>query len=161
MKKVIFGIIAVTLLMITSCTKNNNPGGSWTFQSATYNTASCTTSSASATLTVSNTSTPAINSVSMVFSFFNGLPTTNGTYTVLNANSHILLPSGNWVVINASMGEAMTQQYYSTGGGNGPQKLSVTMNNGKISISGSGIELANTANPSDSSALTVNITQLQ
>jgi hypothetical protein len=51
--------------------------------------------------------------------------------------------------------------YRSTGGNGSNQTVSVSVSNGKVSVSGSGIELDNISNAADSSALNFNITQLQ
>ena len=49
--------------------------------------------------------------------------------------------------------------YFPTGGNGFNQTVSVTVSNGKLNISGSGIEMVNSINPSDSSALNFSITQ--
>jgi len=48
--------------------------------------------------------------------------------------------------------------YYSTTGGNGKETINVTVADGKMNISGAGIELANQKAPSDKSTLSFDIT---
>lgn len=155
MKKTIFAITVLALVFASSCKKSSNPGGSWTFKGTTYTT---TTSIGSAnTLTVSNASTSNLTSFGEVVLYFNGsaLPTTGGSFTVVNGSP----ASSTQVSIMASTGGG-TATYGSTGNGSN-QTVTVSVSGGKVSVSGSGIELVNSTTPSDSSALTLNVTQLQ
>jgi hypothetical protein len=156
MKKVIFGIIVLSLIFTTSCKKNTNPGGSWTFKSTTYSTTICVGDPGQ--LSASNGNASNNNTYSMLYVYFYtaALPTTAGTYTVAYGNAP---NSASQVGIELTTGGNAND--YSSTGGNGTQTVSVTVSNGKVSISGSGIMMYNTVNPSDSSALNFNITQLQ
>jgi hypothetical protein len=155
MKKILFGFFVLSILFTTSCKKSPspNPGGSWTFKSTTYNTNTCTGNGSvltASTLTSSNTTTYGTLSVS----FQTALPTTNGTYTV---NSYPNSASQVAVNLTTNGGTGI----YSSTGGNGAETVSVTVSNGKVSISGSGIIMVTDPATSDSSAVTFNITQLQ
>jgi hypothetical protein len=157
MKKTIFALLVLTLVFASSCNKNTpNPGGSWTFKGTTYNT---TTSAVSGgDFGVTNVSTSNQSSYGgLTFSFFNSTPTTGGTFTVVNG----VPASATQVAIAATTGGAAGNVYGSTGGNGSNQTVAVTVSNGKLSVSGSGIEMYNVNNASDSSAINFNITQLQ
>ena len=158
MKKVIFGMLVLSSVFITSCKKSSsNPGGFWTFKSTTYNATTCTagTGELDATnLTSSNTTTFS----TFVVGFYNGtLPTTGGQYTVANNGTPT---SSTQVGIQVSTDGTSGNTYESTGG-NGTQKVTVSVSNGKVSVSGSGITVGNVMTSSDSAGVNFSITQLQ
>jgi hypothetical protein len=165
-RKSIFIFIALGILAIPSCNKGGTPhnviyqGGSWTLGSLSYKATSCVGSTASALLTVSGVSGDGRTSFTMTFNFTDGYPTANGTYTVLNGHNEGSVPLENLVMINATLTGGINGQFYSSGG-DGSQKVTVTVANGKISLSGSGIEMLNAGNASDSTQLSINITQTQ
>jgi hypothetical protein len=168
MKKAILVFISLGLLAMASCRKDAQStihnvtyqGGSWTFGAVPYNATSCAGAPASAMLTASGLSGSGSTTFTMTFGFTDGYPATGGTYTVLNGHNEGLIPLANFVMINATLTGAINGQFYSSGG-NGDQKVTVTVANGKISLSGQGIEMLNAANASDSTVLSLNITQTQ
>jgi len=154
------------LVAMTSCNKgplpNNNTyqGGSWTFGSLPYKATSCVGASSSAMLTASGVSGNGSTNFTITFNFTDGYPTANGTYTVLNGHNESSVPLENLVMINATLTGGINGQFYSSGR-DGSQKVTVTVSNGKITMSGSGIEMVNASNASDSTLLSFNITQTQ
>jgi len=158
MKKAIFGII-VCLMVLSSCRKSNPPAsypyGSWSLNTVTFPVTACVGNAPTLTATDSFTANPSCN---IVIYFDSILPTTAGTYTVVNQN---LVPGANQVSIAVGyVAPGVLNNYISTGG-NGTEKVKVTVSNGKISVSGSGIEMTNTGLGADSTALTFNINQTQ
>jgi len=161
MKKINFTIIILCLLVFASCKKNNPatsyPYGSWTLNNTTFKVTSCAADSAGVDLAAldSLTGNPSCN---LIVYFNNALPTASGTYTVAIQNS---LPAAGQVSIGVGyVAPSVLNNYISTGGG-GNQKVNVTVSGGKISISGTGIEMVNIGLGTDSAALTFNITQTQ
>lgn len=135
-------------------TNNNNtgPGGTqyWTFKQITYNTDICILNGSQ--LEASNL--PSFHNYSTLsLTFLN--PPVAGTYNVINNVSAqaadqvylaLIYPSGTI--------------YYSTGG-NGHEQITVSVSGGKVTASGSGIELSSNVNPADSASLNFNVTQTQ
>jgi len=162
MKRILFATL-ICLMVISSCQKNDNPvsyqGGSWTLGSSHFNATSCIASPSSAMVSTSGLSGDG-TTFTMTFSFTDGYPATSGTYTVLNGHNTNPVPLANLVMINATLTGAVNEQFYSSGS-NGSQSVTVTISNGKISLSGSGITMLNSANASDSIPLSFNITQTQ
>jgi len=159
MKKTIFGIIVLSLIFIPSCKKNpGNPGGSWTFKSNTYSTTTCQNPGAGILSATNLTNSNAATYGTLIFDFFGALPTTGGTYTVVYNRSL----TSKQVHIEASTGGAygsiIYNDYYAADSTN--KTVSVTVSNGKVSVSGSGIMLHNYNNFSDSSVINFNVTQL-
>lgn len=148
MKKAIFGILVLTLMITaTSCKKNNSSsGGSWTFKNNTYNVGA--SSSALGTLLFSD-----LSANSLSFDFGSALPTTGGSFLVVNSSPS----AANQVYITASVGGT---SYDATGGNGSNQHVTVTVSGGKVSVSGSGVELQNFTNASDSAAVSCNVSQL-
>jgi len=151
MRKIIFVTLVSGLLLMASCAKTPpaNPGGSWVFKQTTYNTTTCAAtgnillaSSASGSLTVN----------------FYSFPTASGYLTVASGGYPNTFSQ---VGIAATVGNTANALHYTSTGGNGQQQVYVTLTNGKVNVSGTGIEMQNGASPYDSSALTLNITQLQ
>ena len=161
MKKVTPFILILSLLVFASCKKNSitYQGGSWTFKSNTYNATSCVGSSSSASLVATGISS--VGSFSMTFDFLNGFPSADTTYTVVYGHNTGSLPMGNYVMISAESisGGNNDIYYYSTG--NGAPTIRATLASGKLSLSGTSIELVNAGAASDSTALTFNIVQTQ
>jgi hypothetical protein len=147
-------MLLLSLVVISSCTKSSNPGGSWTFKSTTYDATSCSAGSGELYVTNSTASNSATFSSLSIYFYNNVTPTANGTYYV---NRHPA--SADQINILLSIVGGTTN--YTCTGGNGTQTVSVTVSNNKLSVSGSGITLSNDQNASDSSALNFNITQLQ
>ncbi len=146
------------VLIAGSCHKGPppNPGGSWIFKNVTYPTSSCIAYDSIATLEAVD-SMAGIVKGSITVNFYNVIPVGNGTYTVVGT----VYPTAPYQVsINATIGDSNALSYLSTGG-EGAETVTVSLSNGKIILTGRGIEMANTNQPSDSGQLSLNITQLQ
>jgi hypothetical protein len=161
MKKNSFVIIIMGLLILASCKKNNPvisyPYGSWSLNNTTFKVTSCTADTAGADLMAQDSLIGNPNCNLIVY-FNTALPAVSGAYTVANLNT---LPAAGQVSIGVGYSApSVLNNYISTGGG-GNQKVNVTVSGGKISISGTGIEMVNTGLGTDSTALTFNITQTQ
>jgi hypothetical protein len=156
MKKISLTFLVVTILFSASCNKNDNSNNtssaneSFSFQGTTYTVSSCTGSAQYLTATSGNTTT----GPNMIVTFpGNALPTAAGTYTVVKGG----FPSGaNQVGI--TFNPTLTTVYSSTGGNGSNQTVIVNVSGGKVSVTGTNIELVGSAQ-SDSSGLTFNITQ--
>jgi hypothetical protein len=153
-------LILMICMLLASCKKSNTTisAGTWTFQSSTFHAGICTgASSFTGTLTAAQVSNSDFCYISCIF--YNSLPTTNGSYNVVayNAGSVQLSPGQAYLqmVIDSDI------NMFTSTGGDGKEKLNVSVSNGKVSASGSGIEMAKYINPSDSSPVTFNITRTQ
>jgi hypothetical protein len=171
MKKILIGIVAVTLIMlaITSCKKPASVnGGSWTFKSQNYPVTSgiADISQQPPVGSVYNIATLATASQgsnsygSIVFTFFS-YPTASGTYTI---TSNQYPDSGSHeIAVNMilSTGSSYAQNNYNpTASSAASVVANVTVgSNGWITIALPALEMVNAANPSDSAALTANVKQ--
>jgi hypothetical protein len=146
-----------------SCSKTNvTPGlaGDWSYGPNSYQAISCTANASLATLTAVNTVTgnPYGN---LVISFYDTLPTVNGTYRVIYAGN---APGPKQVAITmANSGNDTTIYYSSTGGTEVYPKdtVNVTVTKGKITVVGSNVEMSTNTVPFDSISLNFSITQSQ
>ena len=157
MRKGLFIVISVCLLISTSCNKGG-PGaaGFWTFQGNAFDAASC--SGAFGQLNASNANNNnEYNSGTITCQFHQTLPAKGGTYTV------VVYPpqDSTQVSVGLTIDGGNMIAYSSTGGG-GSETVKVTVNNGLVSVIGSGIMMLNTSGQgTDSSALSININQTQ
>jgi len=140
MKRTIF-VVLVCLMAFSSCRKSSPPVsypyGSWTLNTVTFPVTACIGNAPTLTATDSFTENPSCN---IVIYFDSLLPTTAGTYTVVNQN---VVPGANQVSIAVGyVAPGVLNNYISTGG-NGAEQVKVTVSNGKVNVSGSGIEIAN------------------
>ena len=150
-------VLALTLLsiLLSSCNKGEPPvarlpTGTFAFRSVTYTLTTCTVDTGDASVTVAGQSE--FDNCTISFNFLNGYPATGSNFTVLPGTT-TMTTFANQVTIHASAGGS---SYYSAGEG---QSLVVDIIKGKTQLSGNGIEMLNTGNASDSSALSFNITQ--
>lgn len=145
---------AALLLLTTGCKKAATPAASWAFEGNTYTSASCT-ASVGGILTSTNINSNNLNSYGTIqCQFYNALPTSGNTFTVVpyppaNANQLSILLT--------TAGGSIT--YGSTGGGH--NKATVTVNNGFVTVAGNGILMGNTFGGTDTSALSLSLTQTQ
>ena len=158
MKKAILGFLGVCLLIVGSCSKSSNSpvAGTWTLGNATLTDSSCV--GVASTLTAT-TSTFVTDSGSLTFNFSgSALPVTGGTFTVVGGFAN---PGNNQVSITAAVGSIHSNTGYSATGGNGTnQTVKVTVGtNGKLTVSGTNIEMAQNLNHADSTTLNFNVTQ--
>jgi len=159
MKSAAYLVLALVILATASCSKsiNNDPAGSWTFQSVAYTAGICEGASVGSLTAVCTSGN--YTSYILIF-FYDSLPAVSGTYTVISSNpaSFTALGPGQ---LYLQMGiDSGTNKYFSTGG-NGMEKVNVTVSNNKVKVSGAGIVMANYFNPPDSAPVTLNITQTQ
>jgi hypothetical protein len=154
MKKIILGSIVLSLIFAASCTKKTTyAGGSWTFEGDTFYVANC--AGIGNTLVASSSANSNINTFGNLGIVFPGssLPRTSGTYTVVDTT-----PLAMQVNITATTGGVNDTLYTATGGNGSNQTIAVTVSNGIVSVSGTGIEIyTNNAGVIDSSALSFNI----
>jgi hypothetical protein len=166
MKRIFFVITVICLLVVTSCQKtntNSGPGGSWTFNSNTYQAISCIIDSTNFTLTASNTVTGGTYSNIMVY-FYDSLPDT-GSYTIVAQGN---LTGGKQASISLAYETSSVDTYYGsivteniTTQQPIVQKIKVTKTNGKLGASGSGIFVSTTTVPFDTIPLSFNLIQTQ
>ena len=157
MKKVILGFTVVAVLFATSCKKNSDnlgQGGSWTFKSSNYNAYKAIFYTDSFNATTQSPSNPSnYDYVSVKFSSSASLAP--GNYQVVSYSNPLY---GGGYIVNIEFVTSTGNKYTSTGGG-GNQFVQVSVSNAMMSISVSGITLRNANNPTDSSTLTINLTQ--
>jgi len=156
MKKAIFWISALVLVSVTSCNKGNGTPETWSFEGTSYNANSVSGQTGLLVGTMIGAINP--NNIVQISCIFhnNILPTTSGNYTVVKSN-----PGLNQVAFNLNIN--IGQAIYNSTGGNGSQKVAVSVSGGEVSIVGSHITLSTApAAPIDSSAtFSINITQQQ
>jgi hypothetical protein len=135
MRKIIAGVL-VLVLLVAGCAKKITAGGTWTFLGNTYNATTCI--GVGNYVAASNSTNTNVNTFGGITVFFAGtkLPTTSGTYAVVDTT-----PAQNQVNVVATVGGAVDTAYTAIGNG---QTVSVNVSNGKVSVSGSGILLQNT-----------------
>lgn len=136
------------IVSVQSCSKNNSNSstglGTWSIKNATYTSISDTfdrSSSHWSILRAQNTLNTADSGYnSLIVSFPPNVTPTTGTYTVLEDNGNNF-PSGNSVIINIRYGSNGSGFYSSTAGGNNNTVQVSVSGTGKISVSGSNIEM--------------------
>ena len=145
MKKVTPAIALLMIIFVSSCKKENSISNAWTFKGTTF-----TADSAAYNNTGGGAAYAKCNQGELVVYFGNGLPTTTITYTVANGKNS-LAASNVYVGLSTA-----TADYYSTGT-HGNQTVNVNVaSNGKVTVSGTNIEVINTTQPTDSSSLNFN-----
>ena len=171
MKIIVFALVVASVCLFAGCKKKETvlgpavPAQTWTFKSLTYNTIQCfaDTNHSSPNISANNGSPSDSNNYCALSCYFYGssLPSTSGTYTVASLNTIDTSATSKFVMLRMVFGGSL-KNYMSTGG-NGNQQLTVTVTNGKISITGSAIEMAHYYSNviTDSATLNFNITQTQ
>ena len=153
--------ITICLLAFASCKENamttSYPFGSWSMNNTTFKVTSCLADSATASVTATDSfiGNPSCN---IVVNFNTALPAASGWYTVANEG---LQPAAGQVSISVGYSAPGVLNNYLCTGGNGTQKVNVTVSGGKINIAGTGIEMVNIGYGTDSITLNFNITQTQ
>jgi hypothetical protein len=170
MKKTIFGLTALVLLFTVSCKKTSSPttvsNNTWTFKGISYTPTSVFQNANGAgpgVIEVDDTTIAFGPSLYIYFASRPALPTTGGTYKVVSANYDQINFSSTSAKEIGIISYVGSNAYYSTGGNGSNQTATVTVSStGKVTVSGSGIELVylNGNTPtSDSSALSISVTQ--
>jgi hypothetical protein len=159
MKKSIFALI-ITCMMVMACKKTSTSpatgqGGSWTVNTNSYPATTCQRDTPDVVLIATNISTLTQPGSDVEVIFYNQFPTASGTYTVVTSDSAMTAPGQ--VQIGAA-GGASGNIYVSSGAGTG-QTVNVTVAGGKISVSGTGINMITVT--SATATLSLNIHQLQ
>ena len=137
-------ITAVTsLLLFASCSKTNSnltpSAGSWTLNgNTTYLAVACKADPNNPTALIANTATDPAASILEV-NFYPNLPTAPGTYGIASNDSVNTSPNKVQVYTNLA---AAGVSYGSDGTGTNPT-VTVTVNNGKLTVKGSGIHIKN------------------
>ena len=157
MPKTFTGIFVITMLILASCKKNSDPGGSWTFLGTTYYVAGCDTASGGS-LNASNANGNNNYTYGTIGVSFHGrIPTTAGTYMVVK-----FPPTDGQAAITVGINGSYPTTNYNSTGGNGTETVKVSIgSNGLINVSGSGIVMSNASGGTDSSTLSLNITRTQ
>ena len=154
MKKAVFGIVIFTLLFAISC-KKSSPVNSWTFKGTTFNTYSVTDSNSS--VSGNGVLTALSPQGTLVVNFDGTLPTFNGTYFAAYTGA-----LNSYDQVSFLLTTVGNVTYYSTGGNGSNEQVSVLISStGKITMTATGVEMINSANPGDSAAMNINITQSQ
>lgn len=164
MKKTVAVILLGCIIVLGGCTNkiSSNLGGTWTFKTTGFTATSF--AKGYGIVTVTNQPTPyATDYTTLTVNFYGGLPhnsstsnTYNGTYVV---KPGVNLDSVNQVTIALNNAYTGTNALYHATATNSNVPVYVTVTNGSIAVSGAGIELVNVNDPTDSGALTFNITQ--
>ena len=152
MKKIFaFALSAFILTMIASCSHSNTASpNSYTFKGTSYNAATIT--SAGGVLQATNLSASNTVNITNTNIAFGAFPTTSGSYRVVNYNN---TPASNEVVIGFA--DASGTDYFSTGSEN--KYATVTVTNGKVSISVPNVWLQSTMSQADSGQYSAHFTQ--
>jgi hypothetical protein len=158
MKNTILFTLLSIILILGACKKNAPatlvfPGGSWSFNRTAFSATECDTAGATLIATDSLTGNP---DCLLSVSFYNSLPVSSGFYTVASQGQ---TPGPGQVYIAVGYVVPSVLNNYISTGGNGTEKVNVTVANGKVAISGSGIMMVNTGLGMDSNTLTFNIAQ--
>jgi hypothetical protein len=157
-KTIVLIMASLGLMLIASCSKVSvaSPFGSWTYGGSSYQAVYCTIDSSIPSLTASNTISGSTYSDIAVI-FYDSLPTVADSFTVIYAGS---APGPRQVVVNVGyMASGVLTYYGSTGGDGIHQKVWVSRPHGKLTVSGTNIEIMANTSPPDSTALNFTLTQ--
>jgi hypothetical protein len=151
MVKITVGIIVTGLLLFASCRyPDPHSAGSLTFKSKTYNIKECQ-STGSIVFAIFDVSDSNAGIISCTFDS-SALPLSSGTYIAGQA------PNLNHQLV-VYLNTGGTKNNYASTGGNGTEKINLTVKDGKINLSGTGIEMVSQTTDADSAALDLNFTQ--
>jgi hypothetical protein len=107
------------------------------------------------TLQTSNFSSANLNNASNVVFVFSSLPTTSGSYQLVN--DQFATPGAMQMAVYLTTPSG--RNYGSTGSGN--SSATVTVNGGKVKVSFPAVEMVNLANPADSASLSATVVQTE
>lgn len=151
MKKSIFAIAAIVLLTSAYYQKGGLiPEGSWTFKSNHYR-ANSFMRHRESTAIFDTTQNP---HPKFIVDFYGHVPSASGIYKVIQERPR----AADEISIGVGIINGAGLTFYSTTGGNGKETVNVIVSDGKMKISGTGIELANQNNPKDTAPLSFDIT---
>ena len=171
MKKTILGLMVMVVMFAGSCKKNSSTNAapsanSWTFKNTTYiptNVWQNINGGAGPGVLEVDDTTLAFGPSMYVYFAGHIMPTMGGTYKVVSANYDQIDFSSSTAKEIGIIFYLSGNAYYTTGGNGSNQNVTVSVSQtGKVSISGSAIEVDNlngNSITSDSSALTLNATQ--
>jgi len=149
MKKILFAMLISVILFATSCKKNNDAAGSWTFEGVRYGAASAILTD-TALVATSGTAT---NQGSTLTFIFPSTPTHSATYQVVNYTTQLDSAQLYIRFINSST----SYYYFSTGNDNVTAKVTVS-SSGNVSVSVPAVYLQSYSSPIiDSAQLTATI----
>ena len=151
MKRIIFAIAVITLLTSAHYQKSGlTPGGSWTFRSKQY-TANKFLRHRESTTIYDTTQKPRLD---FIIDFHAHIPSASGKFKVIQG----MPMAEDQIDIGIGIMNGTGLAAYSTNGGNGKETIDVIVSEGKMKISGTGIELANQKDPKDTGLLSFDIT---
>lgn len=141
-----FSLLAAVLIFATSCSHSgSSTGNSWSYYGQTYNVVS--SSRAGSIVTFTSTSAPG----TLALSFFNNIPASAGTYTVVNGTP----TAANQVSLTMSPGSV---PFYSTGLHH--ESVAVTVaSSGKLSASIPTVQIADSPFFTDSTTMSGNVSE--
>ena len=156
MKKILIGLVALSMLTIVSCKKSAKvDGGSWTFKSVTYSVTSAIANSTGdqSLVAISNSNN---NYDELQFTFYT-LPTTSGQYTVTAG-----APDTTNTQVNVNM--ILTSGSTYTGPTYAPDPSAnvtaqVTVSDGKLQITLPSLNMINVKDSTDHGTVTATIKQ--
>lgn len=127
------------------------PVNTWTFQGVTDS--STTATAVNDTIQTTNFSSGNTANISNLLFAFSALPTTDGTYQVVNAQ--FATPGANQVAVYVSTPSG--RNYGSTGNDNA--SANITIRGGKVNIVLPAAMMVNVSNPNDSASLSASVLQ--
>jgi hypothetical protein len=141
-----------------SCKKGSTFINTWTFKGTTYQTYACINNDSGVLLGSSISKSKTANSYDTIYVIFPSYQAPSGTYTIANYNSISLGPTQLGIAVTT--GDTSMITYYSSGTGN--TQVAVALSSaGMLTVSASGIRMQNASNPTDTSTLSLNLSQTQ
>jgi hypothetical protein len=154
MKKIILSLV-VTSALFTACKKDDDNGGGTTTNQWKIgpNTYTGTTGATVQGNTLSNGSSNGTTASTFVVSF-NTLPTTGGTYKIVASPS-----AADEILVTAGTGSVTSGSFYGTVSNSANATATVTVTDGKISVTVPSVWAKNLADATDSLQISGNLTQ--
>ncbi len=147
--------IAAIIFLTSLCYKelSLSPGGSWTFRSVSSQAGKFQVHSSS--LAVWDTTQHP--NTKLIFDFYKDMPAASGRYRVIRG----MPKAADQVSVGVGSLVRGGLIFYSSTGGSGKETIMVTVARGKMTISATGIEMANQTAQNDKAPLSFNITKAQ
>ncbi|MCW3125312.1 MAG: hypothetical protein JWO03_970 [Bacteroidetes bacterium] len=155
MKNILIGILAMSLLMITSCKKKDTvSGGSWSFKSKSYTVTSAITNTADNAFVVISSGN---NTYNQLFFSFTTLPSADGSYTVVAG-----APDSTGTQVGVALTLTTGSTYVSTAyAPTTNTTANVTVANGIMKVTVPATDFANVADGTDHADLTATVNQTE